>query len=738
MARKKARTPGTPPPAAATTAPVAPSPVADRADEGSPIVPLLLAAILLLAPALGVPDELMLQDTLKSIVVSFGALAAAMVFFFERRRRPQAVLWHPVLWLPLLLMAYSLGSMAWSHAYLGAVEAIRWFVFALLLWLGLNTLARSRLHWVFWGIHGGAVIAAVWAALQFWVDWRGFPQGPPPASTFINRNFFAEFVVCTLPFSALLLARARQTATIALLAATTALVIVSVLMTGTRAALFALWLQVLVVLPFILWRYRVQLALGGWDTGRRALAAGLLLVGVLGMGMVPSGNDRLLAEGRGATPLERGLKRTASVAVPNDPSVGIRMVMWKATLRMMADRPLTGVGAGAWEVQVPLYLPRSSQVEADYYVHNEVLQMLAEYGLAGAVFLLGLFGWLLQAAWRTWRARDSEAMEEGPWRATALCGLLALLLVSNAGFPWRMATTGALFAIALAVVAASDARLRVQGRIGPVALPWTRRRSTAALACAGACTVLAAHITQQAAECERKIVEAAKIAMRISASGRPQAREWEGAKAQMLQLTREAIAINPHYRKITPIVADELANWGDWHNASWIWESVLESRPHIVAILTNVARAHAQLGRPEQALRTLEHAKSISPDAPSVRSLEVILLSRHGQDERALDLARRALQGGFYDVDLLRNAFLLGWRAGDDALLSRAMELLLEEFPAVRPDSLLLLADFQLRALKDEARAVDSWRQALAAAPAARRPAILAHVPPALRERVER
>jgi O-antigen ligase len=731
MGRKKPRTTGAP--VAAATAPIA----QPQADGAPPAVVILLAAAMLLAPALGVPNELMLQDTLKSIVVSFAALLAALLFFFARRRRPQAVLWHPVLVLPLLLMAYSLCSMAWSHAYLAGVEAIRWFVFALLLWLGLNTFSRSRLHWLAWGIHGGAVLASLWAALQFWVDWRFFPQGPPPASTFVNRNFFAEFVVCTLPFSVLLLARARQSAAIALLSASTALVIVAVLMTGTRAALMALWLQLLVVLPFILWRYRAHLAWSRWDSGRRALAAGLLLAGVVGLGLVPSGNDRLLSEGRGATPIERGLQRTASIG-PNDASLGIRMIMWKATLRMVAEQPLTGVGAGAWEAEIPLYLPSGSQVETDYYVHNEVLQTLAEYGVAGALFLLGLFAWLLQAAWRTWRGRGEEATEEGAWRAIALCSLLALLLVSNVGFPWRMASTGALFALALAVVAASDARLGVGGRTAPVPLRWSAGRSTAALACVAACTVLASYITYQAAEVERKIVTAAKLAMQITASGRPLAPQWDPTKAQLLQLTREAIAINPHYRKITPLVADELAGWGDWRNAVWIWESVLASRPHVVAILTNVARAHTQLGHPREAMDALARAKAISPDAPSVRSLEVILLSRQGQEARAVEAAQQALREGFYDQDLLRTAVLLGWRTGDPALADRSLALLLDEFPATRVENLMLQAEYQFQALQDEARATESWRQALAAAPAQRRPEILARVPPPLRSRVQR
>ena len=213
----------------------------------------LLALMMLLAPALGVPHEEMLQDTLKSIVVSFMALGGALLFFWQQRWRREPLRWHAVMWLPLALMAYALGSMAWSHTYLAGVEAIRWFVFSVLLWLGLNTLSRENLPTLAWGIHAGAVVASLWTALQFWVDFRFFPQGAPPASTFVNRNFFAEFAVCTLPFAALLLARARQSSQVAVLAASSGFVVVAILMTGTRSALAAMWLQLLVLLPFAAW-----------------------------------------------------------------------------------------------------------------------------------------------------------------------------------------------------------------------------------------------------------------------------------------------------------------------------------------------------------------------------------------------------------------------------------------------------------------------------------------------------
>ena len=129
------------------------------------------------------------------------------------------------------------------------------------------------------------------------------------------------------------------------------------------------------------------------------------------------------------------------------------------------------------------------------------------------------------------------------------------------------------------------------------------------------------------------------------------------------RLTR--IAINPHYRKITPMVADELARWGDWRNAIWIWESVLSSRPYVVVLLSNIARGYASIGNPEQALAYLERARKIQPDAPAVRSLEVILLSRTGKEDQALQLAREALKPNVVDYDMLRATIVLAKRGGD-------------------------------------------------------------------------
>ena len=704
----------------------------EPARDGGAVAVLALA--LFLAPVLGVPGEEMLQDTLKSIVIAFGALAAALLFVGAQRARGEPLRWHAVLWLPLLLMAYALGSMAWSHPYLGGVEAVRWFVFTVIAWVGLNTFTRERLPLLAWALHGAGLLASLWAMAQFWGGMALFPQGPQPASTFINRNFFAEFTVCTLPFGVLLLARARTSAMVALLAASIGLVLTALLMTGTRSALLALGMFAGVVLPLIAWRCRRALAWSGWSPGLRLLAAGAVAAVVLALGFIPTANPKILEDNFGATPIDRGLHRAQSLK-PGDASIDMRLVMWRATLRAIADRPLSGVGAGAWESEIPRYQAEGSQLETDYYVHNEYLQLVAEYGAVGWVFLLLLFAYLIASFRRSWAPATPEGQADQPWRAVLLASLLALLMVSNAGFPWRMAATGALFAVGLGGLAASDARLGAARRLLASPLRWSPRIAHVVLGLGLACLVLAVAITQRAAESEHKLVSAAKIAVSITATGNPNDPRLAPLKKQMLQLVREGIALNPHYRKITPIVADELARWGDWANATWIWDSVLASRPYVVAIISNAARGYASMGRTDKALAYLERAKRIQPRAPAVRSLEVILLARGGNEQRATQLAREAYDAGIKDYDLVNTYFLLAWRARDYALARQLLDERMRSWPEGRARGLVqqgLIASEQ----NQSERAVQYFREGLAAATPRERPVLAEEIPAAFRAQV--
>lgn len=677
----------------------------------------ILGMTLFLLPALGITSLLMLQDTLKSAVASFGVLLAALLFFWQQRRRTAPLQWHGLVWLPLILMVYALGSMAWSHTYLAGVEAIRWFVLSLLLWLGLNTLTRENLLNLTWAVHLGVLVASVWTALQFWFDWSLFPQGPSPASTFINRNFFAEYAVSALPFSVWLLASLRRSRWLGPMALSVALNVVALMMTGTRSALVAL-LLLAPVFAVILIRYSHQFAFWQWTPSQKMLVGLVLVIGMGTLSSVPTGNAKIIKEGSGTTALQRSFLRTASMIKSTEYTEGsfsIRSRMWKSTARMMSANPLTGVGAGAWEVQIPLYQPSDTLVEIDFYAHNEFLQLLSEYGLlVGGLVLAFLLAYLLHAAGRTWQLRGTD-LPEAPLRALTLTSLLALMLVSNAGFPWHLASTGALLMLGLAILAGSDARLSTQERFFAASLRWQPVYTPTALALLLCATALAGYITWQAAQAERKLGQA----IFLSTSLRPSKPDNDPAatdrKVELLQNVREAIAINPHYRKLTSIVADRLAASGDQANAMWILESVAASRPNVAAIWVMLAQSYAELGEHDRAKQALAQMQRLKPDSIETQTLRVRLLSRAGHDGEATRLLLAYYDRGQYDRHMLQIGYATGVKTHNWPLAIRSLELLNTIWPEQASKGYFTLGSiYASPELQDHAKALAAFKSGLA------------------------
>ncbi len=695
-----------------------------------------LAWMMLLVPAVGVPSDLMLQDTLKSALVAFGVLIAALLFFWQQRQRNTPMQWHGLVWLPLVLMAYALGSMAWSHTYLAGVEAIRWFILSLLLWLGLNTLTRDNLPNLLWGIHLGAVVASVWTALQFWFDWSLFPQVAQPASTFINRNFFAEYAVCALPFSVFLLTNMRPSRWLGLMALSIALNVVALMMTGTRSALVAL-LLLAPVFAVILVRYRQQFAFGRWSQVQKTLVGLVLAIGIGALGSVPTGNATIIKEGKGTTALQYSFLRTASVIKSSEYTEGsfsIRSQMWMVTARMMLANPLTGVGAGAWEVQIPLYQPPDTTLGFGYYAHNEFLQLLSEYGMVvGGLVLAFLLAYLLHAAGRTWQLRGDD-IQEAPLRAFTLASLLALLLVSGAGFPWHLAGCGALLALGLAILAGSDARLGQEDWFFASSLRWRPVYTQAALVFLMCCTVLAGYITWQAAQAERKLMEAMRLAASLTQSKLTYTKAAVDRKAELLQNAREGIAINPHYHKLISVVADLLASGGDMSNMVLISETAVASRPHAYANWFNLALGYSQLGQLDRAQQALQQVQRLQPDAMTTRKLEIILLSRAGHVEQAAQMLTAQYDQGLYDYELVQAGYVIGFQSRNWPLAIRSLELRNTIWPEQAADGYFRLGNIYANpALHDDVKALAAFKAGLAAVPIEQKENFRSQVPPRYR-----
>jgi hypothetical protein len=162
-------------------------------------------------------------------------------------------------------------------------------------------------------------------------------------------------------------------------------------------------------------------------------------------------------------------------------------------------------------------------------------------------------------------------------------------------------------------------------------------------------------------------------------------------KALLLKNIREGIEINPHYRKLTPMVADQLARLGDWENAIWIWESVAASRPHIAAIWSNLARGYARFGQSERALIAVYQWRRLQTNAFGAMALKITLLRLNGQDAAAAQLLSNTNNPQRYDYNLLMDAYALGLEMRNWPLAIKSLELRNQAWPQQAGDGLFKL-----------------------------------------------
>lgn len=574
--------------------------------------------MLFLIPAVGVPNEYLLQDTLKSAIAAFGILLAALAWSWDLRTNPRPLRWHWILFLPLTLCLYALGSMVWSHAYLAAVEAVRWSLVALLMLLLQNCWNASSSQRLLWGIHLGTCVASLWVVLQFWFDFQGFPQAAAPSSTFANRNFFSEYAVSALPFSLLLLANCRSGWGAHGLALSAALIVTSIAMTGTRSALFALWISTTFSLV-LLARYRHTLAASTWS---RFLCCGVftsLLVGTAAMGILPSRNAEI-GVGRTAADIVKTRSATVvNVAAGQDTSVATRIDMWKSTLRMVLAHPWTGVGAGAFEAQAPRFQPLHEDDEIDAYAHNEYLQLLSEYGLLLGGGLLALLGAYVLYTAQRFAAHSATVRFPIALVATAFSGLVALGLVGLVGFPLHLAPGTVLLAVLLSALTFADP---------PATARCPDRRNTALITAGLAMgLVLCSVLTAIACLVELQYMRVAVALIHGST--------LEASTEKRLQ---QALSWHPHYKKLQSPIATRLVEMGAWRMATEVMTAMAHSRPYAANTWFSLAVLHARQNHLQQAQTALNRLQQLQPNTLRNLKVQADIWARQGKNEEALQL----------------------------------------------------------------------------------------------------
>jgi tetratricopeptide (TPR) repeat protein len=249
---------------------------------------------------------------------------------------------------------------------------------------------------------------------------------PRFVATFGNPHLYAEFVAPLVPVVLCLALVAQGGRRNAIFTAGLAFPFAGLLWARARGPAIA----AVAGLGFVLWALRrtcPELLEAG---RRRAWTCGGVLAGIAVL-MALGGNIALRKPSSPQTAPRAS--RAAAVVAPDTPTrsadvgVSFRLVVYRDTLAMVRERPLTGFGLGNFRISYPRFArgfgATIPEVNPVGHVHNDVLEVAAELGLPAAA----VFTWMLLAFIRSSLMRPGGAPPEDAWpRIAAGAGLLAL------------------------------------------------------------------------------------------------------------------------------------------------------------------------------------------------------------------------------------------------------------------------------------------------------------------------
>lgn len=252
-----------------------------------------------------------------------------------------------------------------------------------------------------------------------------------PFGSFVSRNNFAAWISLSMAIPlGLLLSGALKKDKVLLYITATALMGVSLLLSGSRGGLVAFIAEILVLLLISYspkQKSRVVMKFG--------LAALLLL---------------LVAAGAVFVGGETSLTRIANERGVTDTTTS-RSYIWSVTAKIIADSFPLGVGIGAFPQAFSKFDANSGTARVEQ-AHNDYLQLLSDAGLPGA--LLGLwFLWLLiRISGKT--ITSSQGYQRG-LAAGSIAGIFACLIHSIFDFVLHTTAIAMLFLTLLAILVSS-------------------------------------------------------------------------------------------------------------------------------------------------------------------------------------------------------------------------------------------------------------------------------------------
>jgi O-antigen ligase len=446
----------------------------------------LVLAILVFAPlAMGAVD-------VWAFLVVQGLTVGALLVWALRlwiSRKPQ-LLWPPLCWAVLAFVFYAIARYLTADIeYVARQELIQVLVCAFLFFAIVNNLYRQEYSQIIsytmiflaMGISACAVIQFFTHSNRVWNFIS--PYAGRGTGTFISPNNLAGFLEMLLPLATAYVLAGRMKPVARILLGYAALVMVAGLaVTFSRGGWAAAAIGVLAV-PVVLLGHR-----------NHRIPALMLLVVLLGGGAVAA--KMFLSK------TISYIQRVEGTFSQDQVRLDARSAMWRAAEQMWLDHFWLGVGPGLYDYRFRQYRPATLQERPDR-VHNDYLNLLADWGAAGGIIVMAGMAAFAAGLWQVrYRVRRAEndfgggTSNRSAFFLGASGGLLALAIHSFVDFNLHI-PSNAILGVTLLALLTSNLRFATERfwltlRI-PLKIPLT-------LALAGGVFYLAAQDWRRGAE----------------------------------------------------------------------------------------------------------------------------------------------------------------------------------------------------------------------------------------------
>jgi len=343
--------------------------------------------------------------------------------------------------------------------------------------------------------------------------------------------------------------------------------------------------------------------------GRR-FSARLIVGTVLAACLIVGIASAFLADGAGWKRIRSTFKRDNGSLQLTDPTLGGRLVMWQATVKLIEGSPVFGTGPGSWQWLFQKHKdPRL--VSHSEYAHSDHLNLVSDYGIVGGIIV----AWFFVGFFRHARllGRVGSPPEQRAFAIGTAAAVSAILI--HAGFDFNLHIPGN--AVVLAAMIGTMVGIdESTSKYGPV-LMGRAKFAVAGLAIAAAVvaayfflpTVVSAHFADVGKGFRRQLnYDAAVYFQNKAVEADPRSPQpYEGLGESYLVLA--SLRVGP----------DKKATRAEYalHSAA-MFDEALQLNPYLTSAWLGQGRAFEMAGEDAKAIASYRKAAEVDPMNPAI------------------------------------------------------------------------------------------------------------------------